>query len=68
MAAIEDCARAIKYLGNNNGGEEMWHHIQLTERTLQHKTDNATVGGELIKPEMIIKKLKLIYFCWNHLM
>ena len=42
MAAIADCAKAIKNLGNSNGGEEMRQLIQLTERALQHKTDNAS--------------------------
>ena len=30
MAATEDCAREIKNLDNNNGGEEMRQLIQLT--------------------------------------
>ena len=42
MAAIADCNKAIKYLGNSNGSEEMRQLIQITERALQHKTSIAT--------------------------
>ena len=31
-----------KNLGNNNGGEEIWQLIQLTDSVLQHKTVNTT--------------------------
>ena len=41
MAAIADCAKAIKNLGNGNGGEEMQQLIQITEHAMQIKTSNA---------------------------
>ena len=42
MAAIADCAKSIKNLGNVNGGEAMWQLIQITERAMKIKTSNAT--------------------------
>ena len=42
MAAISDCARAKKHLGNSNEGEEMRQLLQMTERALQDKTSNST--------------------------
>ena len=42
MAAIADCAKAIKNLGNGNGAEEMRQLIQITERAMQSKIANAT--------------------------
>ena len=44
MAAIADCAKSIKNLGNVNGGEAMRQLIQITERAMQIKTSNATAA------------------------
>ena len=41
MVAIEDCAKAIKNLGNGNGGKEMRQLIQITERAMHSKISNA---------------------------
>ena len=41
MAAIADCSKAIKNLGNGNGDEETRQLIQITERAMQSKTSNA---------------------------
>ena len=41
MAAISDCAKATKNLGNGNRGEEMRQLIQIKERAMQSKTSNA---------------------------
>ena len=42
MAAIADCAKAIKNLGNGNGGEEMRQLIKIIERLMQNKISNET--------------------------
>ena len=35
MAAITECARAIKHMGNNNGADEMRQLMELTEAAVQ---------------------------------
>ena len=36
MAAIADCAKAIKKMGNNNGEDEMKQLLQLTEKAVRN--------------------------------
>ena len=38
MAAISDCAKAIKNLGNGNGSDEMKQLFRITEKEIHHKS------------------------------
>ena len=53
ISAIADCAKTIKDLGNRNRSEKMNQLIQITERTMQHKTLIAmTPTTTMCKPEI----------------
>ena len=42
MAAIADCTKAIKNMGNGNGADEMHQLLQLAEKAVQHNPTIAT--------------------------
>ena len=55
VAAIADCAKAIKNLGNGNVSDEMQQLFRLTERAIQHNTSISATPTTTVSDPSILR-------------